>query len=115
MVYDTSLVLYQIRKRQWLPALAVLPTVVVGEVRSFSLKANWGAEKAAHMEALLTRYPTVEITEALAHVYARVDAYSQGRLWGQRLPPGMSARNMGKNGFVDCRRGPLSGNAAAHG
>jgi hypothetical protein len=29
--------------------------------------------------------------------YARVEAYSQGKLQGQPLPPGLSARNMGKN------------------
>ena len=31
------------------------------------------------------------------NLYARVDAYSQGKLLGQPLPAGLSARNMGKN------------------
>jgi predicted nucleic acid-binding protein len=37
---------------------------------------------------------TVHLTE---ESYALIDAYSQGKLKFQPLPPGMSARNMGKN------------------
>lgn len=97
MVYDTNLVIGQIRAGLDLPARAILPVIVLGEVRAIALRSGWGAIKIAHVEAVLTSRLTMEITETLTPLYARLDTYSQGKLPGQPLPPGMSARNMGKN------------------
>ncbi|AMJ67061.1 hypothetical protein AXW84_17720 [Hymenobacter sp. PAMC 26628] len=75
----------------------VLPFAVVGELESFALKADWGYQKVAFLRQLLERHPLVGFVPELAGLYARLDAYSQGKLRGQQLPTGMSARNMGKN------------------
>ncbi len=97
MIFDTNLIIRQVRNKEMLPPRAILPVVVVGEVRAFALKANWGYQKVNHMESLLQQYPVVEITATLTELYAAVDAFSQGKLKSQPLPPSMSSRNMGKN------------------
>lgn len=97
MVFDTNIIIEHIRRQKDLPARAILPVVVVGELEAFALKADWGYQKVAFMRRLFERLPVVEIIKELATVYASIDAYSQGKLRGQPLPPGLSARNMGKN------------------
>jgi len=97
MVFDTNLVIQHIRQQEALPARSVLPVVVVGELEAFALKSDWGYQKVAFMQALFERYPIVHIITELASIYGRIDAYSQGKLKGQPLPLGMTARNMGKN------------------
>ena len=96
-VFDTNLVIRHIRQRERMPAEVVLPMVVVGELEAFALKADWGYQKVAFLRQLLERYPLVGFVPELAGLYARLDAYSQGRLRGQPVPAGLSARNMGKN------------------
>jgi tRNA(fMet)-specific endonuclease VapC len=49
------------------------------------------------LQRIFERAPIVSVGAELASLYARLDAYSQGRLRGQPLPVGMTARNMGKN------------------
>ena len=39
----------------------------------------------------------LKVSRAFMRPYARLDAYSQGKLHTLPLPPGLSARNMGKN------------------
>lgn len=97
MVFDTNLIIEHIRRQEALPARAIIPVVVVGELEAFALKADWGYQKVSFMQRLFERYPIVEIIRELTPMYARIDAYSQGILKGQPLPPGLSARNMGKN------------------
>jgi len=91
--FDTNLIIQHIRKGESLPSTAILPVVVGGELRAFAFKA----QKLVFLEILLKRYPIVELTVYLTENYALIDAYSQGKLKFQPLPPGMSARNMGKN------------------
>jgi tRNA(fMet)-specific endonuclease VapC len=90
-------VVAHVRRHQLLPIRAVLPIVVVGELKALALKGNWGYQRVAFLERLFGRYPLVGMDEESTDLYARVDAYSQGKLLGQPLPAGMSARNMGKN------------------
>lgn len=97
MVFDTNLIIQHIRRSHYLDARAVIPVVVAGELRAFALKADWGAQKVAFLENLLSRYPIMEINDDLTHAYASLDAYSQGKLRHQPLPLGTSSRNMGKN------------------
>ena len=80
-----------------LPARAIIPIVVVGELEVFALKADWGYQKVSFMQQLFERFPIADIIREITLTYARVDAYSQGKLDRHPLPPGMSARNMGKN------------------
>jgi predicted nucleic acid-binding protein len=70
---------------------------VVGELKAFAIKSDWGIQKVIFMNNLFNLFPLVEITEELTDIYAQVDAYSQRKLEGNPLPLGMSARNMGKN------------------
>ena len=97
MVFDTNVVIAHIRRGRRLPVRAVLPVSVVGELKSIALKSNWGYQRVAFLEYLFNEHPTIEVIAELADIYARVDAYSQGKLPGQPLPNDMSARNMGKN------------------
>ena len=97
MVFDTNLVIQYIRRGQQLPARTVLSVVVAAELEAFALKADWGYQKVRVMRAISERFGVVDITERLLPAYARIDAYSQGKLKIDPLPAGMSARNMGKN------------------
>ena len=97
MVYDTNLVIQHIRRGQLLPPRTVLSVIVAGELEAFALKADWGYQKVSVMRAILERFGLIDITERLLPAYARIDAYSQGKLKLEPLPPGLSARNMGKN------------------
>ncbi len=97
MVFDTNLVIQHIRQGQALPARTVISVIVAVELEAFALKADWGYQKVSVMRAILERFGVVDITERLLPTYARIDAYSQGKLALDPLPPGLSARNMGKN------------------
>lgn len=85
------------RRLERLPAQAVIPMVVAGELEAFALKSDWGYQKVTFLQTILDYYPLVEVSRSLTGLYAQVDAFSQGKLPSNPLPPGMSARNMGKN------------------
>lgn len=97
MIVDTNLIIHHIRRLEKLPAQAIIPMVVAGELEAFALKADWGYQKVTFLQSLLDYYPLVEVSRALTGLYAQIDAFSQGRLPSASLPPSMSARNMGKN------------------
>ncbi|MCA0232056.1 MAG: PIN domain-containing protein [Bacteroidetes bacterium] len=97
MIFDTNLVIRHIRLNKTLPTRAVIPIVVVGELEAFALKADWGYQKVKFLEHLLDNYPIADLNREITRIYAEVDAYSQDKLQNQRLPKGLSARNMGKN------------------
>ena len=40
MVFDTNLVIQHVRQKHALPAQAILPVVVLGEVKAFALKSD---------------------------------------------------------------------------
>ena len=110
MVYDTNLVIQHIRRGQLLPPRTVLSVIVAGELEAFALKADWGYQKVSVMRAILERFGLIDITERLLPAYARIDAYSQGKLKLEPLPPGLSARKRP----LDCRHRPLFRIGAAH-
>lgn len=95
MIYDTNLLISVVRKGLLVSTRLVLPIVVVGELKAFSLKADWGIQKANRIDYLFTHYPIADVTMPIATVYAQVDAFSQGKLKSHSL--GDSARNIGKN------------------
>ena len=97
IIFDTNLIIRHIRQREPMPADVVLPMVVVGELEAFALKADWGSQKVLFMNTLFRYHPTLELSRVFTAPYARLDAYSQGKLHALPLPPGTSARNMGKN------------------
>ncbi|SEJ10826.1 tRNA(fMet)-specific endonuclease VapC [Dyadobacter sp. SG02] len=74
----------------------IIPSIVIGELRSLGIKNNWGARKRAKLEEIVKKfYPFTTLTKDVVERYAEIDAFSQGRLPGRRLD--CSARNMGKN------------------
>ena len=101
MVFDTNLIIEHIRRQEILPSRAVIPIVVVGELEAFALKADWGYQKVSFMQRLFERFPVVEIIREITFVYARIDAYSQGKLEENPLPAGLSARNSSRSVRTD--------------
>jgi len=97
IIFDTNLIVEHIRRLERLPGLVIIPMVVAGELEAFALKADWGYQKVTFLQTILDYYPLVEISRSLTSLYAQVDAFSQGKLRSNPLPPGMSDRNMGKN------------------
>jgi tRNA(fMet)-specific endonuclease VapC len=73
----------------------IIPIIVVGELEAFALKSDWGIQKVNRMSHLFMTYPIADITLPIARTFARVDAFSQGKL--KDIPLSSSARNMGKN------------------
>lgn len=74
----------------------VIPSIIMGELRSLGIKNNWGARKRAKLEEIIKRFvPFATLTEDVVQRYAEIDAFSQERLPGRKLE--CSARNMGKN------------------
>lgn len=57
MVFDTNLLIEHIRRQEMLPARAVIPVIVAGELEAFALKADWGYQKASFMQRLFERFP----------------------------------------------------------
>lgn len=97
MIFDTNLIIEHIRRRERLPATAIIPMIVAGELEAFALKSDWGYQKVTFLQYILDYYPLIEVSRTLTRFYAQVDAFSQGKLRSSPLPPGMTARNMGKN------------------
>ena len=99
MILDTNVVIQHIRKQIPISSRAVLPIVVVGELEAFALKSDWGYQKMISLNIILETIPIADIDREITQIYAKVDAYSQGKLKSVPLPLRMSARNMGKNDF----------------
>jgi len=79
-------------------ALVMISVVTMAELLSLAEQNGWGAPKKEKLEKLLRRYVVIDISHndvAMMEAYARIDAFSQGKLVGFTL--GLSSRNMGKN------------------
>ncbi len=75
-----------------------ISVVVEGELESLAIQWNWGFGKIQRLHAILQNFVISPIKmQSIINAYARIDAYSQGKLPGNPLPSGMSSRNMGKN------------------
>ena len=94
---DTNILIQIIRKKSDLPAYSVISIITVGELKAFAVKRNWGYQKRSILEKIISEIPVLGIEPNLTDVYATIDAYSQGGLSSDPLPPGVTARNMGKN------------------
>jgi predicted nucleic acid-binding protein len=79
-------------------SIPLVSVVSRGEIYSLAIQLGWGAQKRQELDALLRRIPVVDInTDRIIQRYAEIDAYSQGKDPGKRLPSGLTSRNMGKN------------------
>lgn len=74
----------------------MIPSIIIGELRSLAIQNGWGERKIAKLEELIKRFiPLTDLTDDVINRYAEIDAFSQGKLPGRKLD--CSARNMGKN------------------
>ncbi len=74
----------------------VVSVVTVGELKSISKRNKWGKRRVKEMLNTLNDFLVADIkTNRIIERYAEIDAYSQGKLDGQKV--NFSARNMGKN------------------
>lgn len=109
-IWDTSILLHQIRQSSsftnWNQQFNFfqrgnrnfISIVTEGEIYSIAIQRNWKQAKLQDLEMHLKILTPLTIAKrAVIDAYAKIDAYSQGNLSGQSLPPGMTARNMGKN------------------
>lgn len=94
---DTNVLINLIRSKALLPSSSGISIITVGELKAFAVKRNWGYQKRAALEKIFGEIPILGIEPSLTDVYATIDAYSQGVLLSDPLPPGVTARNMGKN------------------
>ncbi|MEO6686968.1 MAG: type II toxin-antitoxin system VapC family toxin [Dyadobacter sp.] len=73
-----------------------IPAVVIGELRSLAVQNNWGSNRRLDLEIFVKEFIIIDfITEEIINSYAKIDAFSQGKLEGKPLIG--SSRNMGKN------------------
>lgn len=109
-LWDTNILLHQIRQS---PQFEIwnqqhnffddsnrnfISIVTVGEIYSLALKRNWGNRKLEQLQIHLNSLHTLPIAKrSIINAYARLDAFSQGKLSDNPLPKGLTARNMGKN------------------
>ena len=70
MIYDTNLLIKYIRSNISLPAVLIIPIVIVGELEAFALKADWGYQKIFRLQQILDAYPIVAIDREPTRVYA---------------------------------------------
>ena len=76
----------------------IISVVTKAELLSLGVQNGWGKNKLNNLKNLLNKLFVIDINERdsdLMEAYAKIDAFSQGRLPEQPLE--MSARNMGKN------------------
>lgn len=79
-------------------AILMVSVATVAELRALVFKFGWGQKKLDALDKLLGELLVVDITHGnneLIDAYARIDAFSQGKLPNMQL--GLTARNMAKN------------------
>lgn len=103
--WDTNLLLHRIRRSKRYEEAnktysfheadnrIFLSVINIGEIESLAYQRNWGQAKWDELSRCIQKFSLLGIF----HAYAKIDAYSQGKLAEQPLPVGLSARNMGKN------------------
>ena len=80
------------------PNIALISVITVGEIYSLALQFNWGEDKRKKLNEIIWKIPTIDInSRQILERYAEIDAYSQGKHPSKKLPPDITARNMGKN------------------
>lgn len=74
----------------------IVSVVSIGEIRSIAKQNNWGDKKITKLENIVSDFLITDINvETIIERYAEIDAYSQGKLKGEKVD--FSSRNMGKN------------------
>lgn len=107
-LFDTSILIHYIRESPAYEKIEAnfapfqtgnfpcISVVTLGEIRSFAIQRQWGAQKIQKLEKFLTEFVLLDINhDVVIRRYADIDAFSQGLLPGFSLS--QTARNMGKN------------------
>ena len=106
-LWDTNILVHYIRNSdkyaQWndeytfftSPNQVFLSVISIGEIESLAYQLSWGNLRLQRLQSILNQTQTLTIYEEIIHIYAEIDAYSQGKLLARPLND--SARNMGKN------------------
>lgn len=107
-ILDTNIVLTYLRNNQLARNLEqhldllsgqhnlIISVVSIGELKSIAKRNNWGNRRIINLEDMLTDFMIADINvESIIEKYAEIDAYSQGKLKGNKAT--FTARNMGKN------------------
>ncbi|HFA47558.1 MAG TPA: type II toxin-antitoxin system VapC family toxin [Bacteroidetes bacterium] len=108
LLFDTNLIVALVRSENFKNNFektypfhkneTLISTVTQGELQSVVIQWKWGHIKSKRLAAILERFIIYPIkVQNIIEAYAKIDAYSQGKLSGQPLPNNMSSRNMGKN------------------
>ena len=80
------------------PNIPLISVVSKGEIYSLAIQNGWGTNKLQALDELLRKLPLVDINnERIIREYAEIDAYSLSKNATRPLPPGQTARPMGKN------------------
>ncbi|MFY7910195.1 MAG: type II toxin-antitoxin system VapC family toxin [Emticicia sp.] len=95
VLLDTNIIIGYIRKDVSCPPERFISIITVGELKAFSIKSKWGAEKRLRLNKYLQTLQVLDIDEKISDIYAEIDAFSQGLHPEKKLT--ISSRNMGKN------------------
>ncbi len=75
-----------------------LSIVSLGEITAVAAQNKWGKQKLRELHLILKGLNIIQLdNRKYVKAYAKIDTFSQGKLDGQPLPNGLTARNMGKN------------------
>jgi len=108
-LWDTNILIHYIRQSATYSRIAeqyhfftpsheiYLSVINMAEIQSLAYQLQWGAKKREQLQALIQQITLLDIYEETITAYARIDAFSQGKLAGNPLPYGITSRNMGKN------------------
>lgn len=76
----------------------IISVVTEGELKSLAFQRRWGEAKQNDLQRTLEKLIIFPIKiQSVIDAYARIDAFSQGKLADMALTHGLSSRNMGKN------------------
>ena len=80
------------------PNSAIVPEVVVAELKSLALRSGWQDAKLSKLDELVHRFVVVPISHpSVVDRFAELDAYRLGKHPQRSLPPMTSARSVGDN------------------
>jgi len=108
LLFDTGILVGMVRKAPWVePVILKYPSatnihlisiVSKAELYSLAFQFNWGTSKRQILEGILNAISFTDINNnRIIDAYAKIDAYSKGKLTSNPLPPGHGAYKMGKN------------------
>lgn len=97
VLLDTCVLVNALRNGLNLPPNSFISLITEAELGSLAQQWNWSVQRKRQLNDLLSELPKLAIDGILLDEYVRIDCYSKGKLPSDPLPPGQTARKMGKN------------------